>query len=138
MPVSMILHFTVPLVDYDKPEDNWNKLLNSFHLLSGPLAIVLLTQGTSGDHAHETIDIFRCSGIHENWQRLSRLGWNDDIRNDTLLRLVDTDRIPFQTQIPLGRHPLGRSMPCIFRVSFAGICLPGVCCLGGVDLFHCE
>jgi hypothetical protein len=45
MPVSLALHFTVPLVDYDKPEHNWNKLLNSFHLLSGPLAVSLLTQG---------------------------------------------------------------------------------------------
>ena len=45
MPVSLILHFTVPLVDYEEPEHNWNKLLNSFHLLSGPVAISLLTQG---------------------------------------------------------------------------------------------
>ena len=45
MPVSLLLHFTVPLVDYDKPENNWNKLLNSFHLLSGPLSVVFLTQG---------------------------------------------------------------------------------------------
>lgn len=45
MPVSLILHFTVPLVDYEEPEHNWNKLLNSFHLLSGPVAISILTQG---------------------------------------------------------------------------------------------
>ncbi|CAF0784595.1 unnamed protein product [Adineta steineri] len=44
MPVSLLLHFTVPLVDYDKPEHNWNKLLNSFHLLSGPLIVSFLTQ----------------------------------------------------------------------------------------------
>jgi hypothetical protein len=45
MPVSLLLHFTVPLVDYDKPEHNWNKLLNSFHLLSGPLVVSLMTKG---------------------------------------------------------------------------------------------
>jgi len=43
-PVSLLLHFTVPLVDFDKPEHNWNKLLNSFQLLSGPMALALLTQ----------------------------------------------------------------------------------------------
>ncbi|CAF3623708.1 unnamed protein product, partial [Rotaria sordida] len=44
MPVVIILHFTVPLVDYDKREHNWNKLLNSFHLLSGPLTVSILTR----------------------------------------------------------------------------------------------
>ncbi|CAF0777860.1 unnamed protein product [Rotaria sp. Silwood1] len=44
MPVLLILHFTVPLVDYDKQEHNWNKLLNSFHLLSGPLTVSFLTR----------------------------------------------------------------------------------------------
>ncbi|CAF1014145.1 unnamed protein product, partial [Didymodactylos carnosus] len=44
MPVNIILHFTTPIVDYEKPEHNWNKLLNSFHLVSGPVAISLLTQ----------------------------------------------------------------------------------------------
>jgi hypothetical protein len=46
MPVSLILHFTVPLVDYEKPENNWHKLLNSFHLFSGPLTVSILTQGS--------------------------------------------------------------------------------------------
>lgn len=44
LPVTLILHFTVPLVDYDRPEHNWHKLLNSFHLLSGPLVASFLTQ----------------------------------------------------------------------------------------------
>jgi len=44
MPVNLILHFTVPLVDPEKREHNWNKLLNSFHLLSAPLIISFLTQ----------------------------------------------------------------------------------------------
>lgn len=44
LPVNLLLHFTVPLVDFDRPQNNWNKLLNSFHLLSGPMAFVLLTQ----------------------------------------------------------------------------------------------
>jgi sodium/potassium/calcium exchanger 6 len=44
LPVNLILHYTVPLVDYEKPENNWHKILNSFHLLSGPLTVSLLTQ----------------------------------------------------------------------------------------------
>jgi hypothetical protein len=55
MPVNIILHFTVPLVDYEKPENNWNKLLNSFQLLSGPLTVSFLTQGT-----HILIKIMFC------------------------------------------------------------------------------
>jgi Ca2+/Na+ antiporter len=45
MPVNLILHYTIPLVDHERPEHNWHKLLNSFHLLSGPLTVSLLTQG---------------------------------------------------------------------------------------------
>ncbi|CAF2033558.1 unnamed protein product [Rotaria magnacalcarata] len=44
MPVLLILHFTVPLVDYDVQQHNWNKLLNSFLLLSGPLTVAILTK----------------------------------------------------------------------------------------------
>jgi len=42
LPVLLLLHFTVPLVDYEKPEDNWHKLLNSFHLVSAPLTVCFL------------------------------------------------------------------------------------------------
>lgn len=42
LPVLLVLHFTVPLVDYEKPEDNWHKLLNSFHLVSAPLTVCFL------------------------------------------------------------------------------------------------
>ncbi|CAF3894724.1 unnamed protein product [Rotaria sp. Silwood1] len=44
LPVVLILHLTVPLVDHDKPKNNWNKFLNSFHLLSSPLVVSFLTK----------------------------------------------------------------------------------------------
>ena len=50
MPVNIILHFTIPLVDFEKKENNWHKLLNSFHLFSGPLTVSLLTQGSFDFH----------------------------------------------------------------------------------------
>ncbi|CAF4262409.1 unnamed protein product [Rotaria sp. Silwood2] len=43
-PIILILHLTIPLVDYDKPKNNWNKFLNSFHLLSSPLVMSFLTK----------------------------------------------------------------------------------------------
>lgn len=77
--MSLLLHFTVPLVDFDKPEHNWNKLLNSFQLLSGPMALALLTQGNEIDVKFILFSsVFVFSWIHQNWRRFSNLGFSID------------------------------------------------------------
>lgn len=42
-PIYFLLLMTVPVVDYESYKQNWCRYLNCFHLLSGPLTILLLT-----------------------------------------------------------------------------------------------
>ena len=40
----MLLALTVPVVDFDEEDHNWNKWLNVFHVVSGPVFIALITK----------------------------------------------------------------------------------------------
>uniref|UniRef100_A0A8C2L3L4 Solute carrier family 8 member B1 n=1 Tax=Cyprinus carpio TaxID=7962 RepID=A0A8C2L3L4_CYPCA len=49
VPVEVLLLLTVPVVDADKEDHNWNRPLNSLHIITGPLVCVLTFQsGTYG------------------------------------------------------------------------------------------
>ncbi|XP_046696319.1 mitochondrial sodium/calcium exchanger protein isoform X2 [Silurus meridionalis] len=49
LPFEVLLLLTVPVVDSNKKESNWNRPLNCLHLITGPLVCVLtLNSGTFG------------------------------------------------------------------------------------------
>ena len=43
-PAGLILTLTIPVVDHEKPNDNWNKWLNVLHCVTAPLIIMLITK----------------------------------------------------------------------------------------------
>ena len=43
-PFTVLLTLTVPVVDLDEDDHNWNKWLNVFHVVSGPVFIALITK----------------------------------------------------------------------------------------------
>ena len=45
-PAGLILTLTIPVVDHEKPNDNWNKWLNVLHCVTAPLIMMLITKGT--------------------------------------------------------------------------------------------
>lgn len=44
VPASILLTLTVPVVDHEKPNDNWNKWLSVLHCVTAPLFFVLVTK----------------------------------------------------------------------------------------------
>eukprot|EP00731_Ephydatia_muelleri_P037171 Em0408g1a len=45
-PAGLILTLTIPVVDHEKPNDNWNKWLNVLHCVTAPLIMMLITKGS--------------------------------------------------------------------------------------------
>ena len=43
-PITVVLSLTVPVVDTAEDDHNWNKWLNVFHVVSGPVCITLVTR----------------------------------------------------------------------------------------------
>eukprot|EP00731_Ephydatia_muelleri_P004437 Em0002g613a len=44
VPAAILLTLTVPVVDHEKPNDNWNKWLSVLHCVTAPLFFVLVTK----------------------------------------------------------------------------------------------
>ncbi|KAL5506238.1 hypothetical protein EMCRGX_G007839 [Ephydatia muelleri] len=54
-PAGLILTLTIPVVDHEKPNDNWNKWLNVLHCVTAPLIMMLITK--------ETVQVFCFRGF---------------------------------------------------------------------------
>lgn len=102
MPVSFLLHMTVPLVDFEQPENNWNKYLNSFHLFSAPVTISLLTKSKNPIQTIKCANLIelcfflkflsQSSRLYSNYRWFLRLGTSSRLWSYSICYLFNRDQ----------------------------------------------
>ena len=78
-----MLTLTVPVIDLDAELCNWNKWLNVLHCITGPMIVVLLTEGelthTLSLYLSPLYIFVLCSWFRDHWWGVPSVGSGVDI-----------------------------------------------------------